>query len=170
MRILFWSTIILSFLYTASVLTVRIFITKTTIYNSSHKSISITPFGRIRSTTTTTIPLEFKLIGISNPFNKQILIEPYRSIDLYYDLDICCLDGYYIFENDSVFRKPIKNSNLNSDTIYESNLKHHINLNSNQYKTYSIKNFIPFTIRVISSLYGPCMIILFLRRKQIRIK
>lgn len=166
MKIFVWTTIIISYFFILlTVFPFRLFLVQTKIRNVLDKEIFITPFGRERGSTTKAIPLEFKLIGISNPFNKQISVKPNTTIELYHDNDAFTFDGLLINKGDSLFKvsNDIQTDNIytisnalfteNADTSYEDLTK------------YNFADFIDFFLQILLLLYAPIMTVIMLTRK-----
>ena len=166
MKIFVWTTIIISYLFIIlAVLPVRLFLVQTTITNTLDKEIFVTPFGRERSTITTTIPLEFKFPGISNPFNKKISVKPDETIELYHDNDVCMIDGLLIAKSDSLFK--VNNDKQSNDHYIINNaaLTNTADKLFADYNEYKFGDFIGFTFQILLLLYAPIMTVVILTKK-----
>ncbi len=166
MKIFVWTTIIISYLFILlAVLPVRLFLVQTTITNKIDKEIFVTPFGRERSTTTTTIPLEFKFPRISNPFNKKILVKPNGTVKLYHDNDACMFDGLLINKGDTLFK--VSNDNQANNLYIISNvvLTDNADKSFDNFTKYNFADFIGFAFQILLLLYAPIMTVIILTRK-----
>lgn len=166
MKIFVWTTIIISYLFIVlAVFPVRLFLVQTTITNKLDKEIFVTPYGRERSPITTTIPLEFKFPGISNPFNKNISVKPNETIELYHDNDVCMFDGLLIAKSDSLFK--VNNDKQSSDHYIINNavLKDSADKGFDDFGKYKFGEFIGFAFQILLLLYAPIMTLFILTRK-----
>jgi hypothetical protein len=166
MKIFVWITIIISYLFILlAVLPIRLFLVQTTITNKLDKEIFVTPFGRVRSTTTATIPLEFKFPGISNPFNKKISVKSYETIKLYHDNDACMLDGLLINKGDTLFKVGNDKQADNLYSISNAVLNDNTGKTFDDFTKYNIADFSGFTFQILLLLYAPIMTVIILTRK-----
>ena len=166
MKIFVWTTIIISYLFILfAVLPVRLFLVQTTITNKLDKEIFVTPFGRVRGATTTTIPLEFNFPGISNPFNKNISVKPNETIQLYHDNDVCMFDGLLINRSDSLFKISNDKQMNNQYTISNALLTDNANKTFDDFTKYKLVDFGGFAFHILLLLYAPIMTVIILTRK-----
>jgi hypothetical protein len=166
MKIFVWTTTIISYLFILlAVLPVRLFLVKTTITNKLDKEIFVTPFGRERSTITTTIPLDFNFPGISNPFNKNISVKPNETIQLYHDNDVCMFDGLLINKSDSLFKISNDKQMNNQYTISNAVLTDNADKTFDDFTKYKLGDFSGFAFHILLLLYAPIMTVIILTRK-----
>jgi hypothetical protein len=166
MKIFVWTTIIISYLFILfAVLPVRLFLVQTTITNKLDKEIFVTPFGRVRGATTTTIPLEFNFPGISNPFNKNISLKPNETIQLYHDNDVCMFDGLLINKSDSLFKISNDKQVNNQYTISNALLTDNANKKFDDFTKYKLGDYSGFAFHILLLLYAPIMTVIILTRK-----
>ena len=166
MKIFVWTTIIISYLFILlAVLPVRLFLVQTTITNKLDKEIFVTPYGRERSTITTTIPLEFKFPGISNPFNRKISVKPNETIQLYHDNDACMFDGLLIAKSDSLFKVSKDKQTNDHYTISNAVLSNLADKTFDNFTKFKFGGFIGFTFQALLLLYAPIMTVILLTNK-----
>ena len=166
MKIFVWTTIVISYLFILfAVLPVRLFLVQTSITNQLDKEIFVTPIGRVRSKTTTTIPLEFKFPGISNPFNKQISVKPNQTIQLYHDNDACMFEGLLISKSDSLFK--VRNDKRTKDnyTISNTVLTDTADTSFDSFTRYKFGDFTGFSFQFFLLLYAPIMTVTILTKR-----
>jgi hypothetical protein len=166
MKIFVWTTIIISYLFILlAVLPVRLFIIQTTITNKVDTEIFVTPFGRERSAVTTTIPLEFKFPGISNPFNKIISVKPNETIQLYHDNDGCLFEGLLITKGDSLFQVSNDKQENYNYIISKAVLTDTGDKALDDFTKYKFGDFNGFAFQVLLLLYAPIMTVILLTKK-----
>ncbi len=166
MKKIVWTTIIISYLFILfAVLPTRLFLVQTTITNKLDKEIFVTPLGRERSAISTTIPLEFKFPGITNPFNKNISIEPNDTVQLYHDNDVCIFNGLLITVGDSLFKLSIDKQVNNIYTISSDVLTENAGKTFDDFTRYKLGDFISFTFQILLLIYAPTMTVMMLTKK-----
>ena len=166
MKMFVWTTIIISYLLILLVvLPVRLFIVQTTITNKLDKEILVTPFGRVRSPETTTIPLEFLFPGISNPFNKKISVKPNETIQLYHDNDVCMFDGLLITKGDSLFKVSNDKQPTYNYIISNTVLTDTADNTFDDFTKYKLGDFTGFAFHILLLLYAPIMTVIILTKK-----
>ena len=161
-----WITIIISYLFILTIIfPVRLFIIETKIVNHLDKEILITPYGRIRNSQTTNIPLEFKSIGIANPFNKNLLLKQNDTLTIYHDNDACYLDGFLIQHNGNAYSVE-SDKETNEDIIVSSKeLTTKASAKLVLLTEKKINNYYKFIFQLLLIAYAPTMTIIKVRKK-----
>jgi hypothetical protein len=168
-KIAIWLSIGFSFLIGITVfIDFRLFLTKTSVVNALEQDIFITPYGRVRSTVVTNLPLYFKYPVITNPFNKNIKVAKGDSAILYYDLDVCLLDGIIFKYNHQLYQHNANAENPDRIILTSDDLLETVNSNRNIITIPGFTDLNSFITQILMVAYAPLMLVWIVKRKRKR--